>query len=180
MLVKTQIAKVAKMRFRTLMMLVAVTLLSGCGESLDPKIAALRDKALSTTALEGLKPIPDVRKALKSDELKVNSKFVVRARINAGDFPPFVDGMAAFVITDATGHDGDESHNPHECPFCKRDINNVIAQVQFVDDAGTMIQKDARELFGLKEFDLVEVEGTGSFDDADMLMIKASRIYVKR
>lgn len=168
------------MWLRSLTTFLAVSFAVGCAEGLDPKLASLRDKSLSAEQIGNSRPIPEVRKALKADELKGNSKFVVRARVNAGDFPPFVDGMAAFVVTDATGHDGDESHNPHECPFCKRDINNVIAQVQFVDESGKMIQKDARELFGLKEFDLVEVEGTGSFDDADMLMIKADRIFVKK
>lgn len=152
----------------------------GCGETLDPKIAAIRDKVASQQKLGDAKPIPDVRKELKSGDLKANSKFIVRARINAGDFPPFVDGMAAFVVTDANGHDGDESHNPHECPFCKRDINNMIAQVQVTDEAGQMLQKDARELLNVKEFDLLEIEGTGRFDDGDMLVIDANRIYVKR
>jgi hypothetical protein len=168
------------MWMRTIPILLAIFSASGCGESLDPAIVAVRDKAVSSTKLDNARPIPDIRKGLKSDELKADSKFVVRARINAGDFPPFVDGMAAFVVTDATGHDGDESHNPHECPFCKRDINNVIAQVQFVDDSGKTIQMDARELFGVKEFDLLEVEGTGSFDESDMLEIKASRIFITR
>lgn len=167
------------MSFKNLPVLMLI-LLTGCGESLDPQIAEIRDKITSQQKLGDAKPIPDVRKALKSDELKSNSKFIVRARINAGDFPPFVDGMAAFVVTDANGHDGDETHNPHECPFCKRDIKNMIAQVQITDDSGQMLQKDARELLNVKEFDLLEIEGTGRFDDADMLVIDANRIYVKR
>ena len=85
------------MWLRSLMTFLAVSFAVGCGEGLDPKLASLRDKALSAEQIGNSQPIPDVRKALKADELKGNSKFVVRARVNAGDFPPFVDGMAAFL-----------------------------------------------------------------------------------
>ncbi|MFN9720291.1 MAG: hypothetical protein ACK58L_16455 [Planctomycetota bacterium] len=157
-----------------------LVLLMGCAEGLDPEIAAIRDQLTSQQKLGDARPIPEVRKALKGGDLQANSKFIVRARINAGDFPPFVDGVTAFVVTDANGHDGDESHNPHKCPFCKRDINNMIAQVQVTDATGQMLQSDVRDLLNVKEFDLLEIEGTGRFDDADMLVINATRIYVKR
>ena len=163
----------------------------GCGAGVAPEIAALRVKlaVMSTSppavvvvpaAPAGEKPIADIRKALKDGELKPDQTFVVRARINAGDFPPFADGMAAFVVTDATGHDGDESHNPHECPFCKRDIKNVIARVEFKDKAGALIKTDARELFDVKEFDLLVIEGTGQFAEDDTLVIDATKLFVKR
>ena len=152
----------------------------GCGAGVAPEIAALRVKLVVPAAPAGEKPIADIRKALQDGELKPNQTFVVRARINAGDFPPFADGMAAFVVTDATGHDGDESHNPHECPFCKRDIKNVIARVEFKDKAGALIKTDARELFDVKEFDLLVIEGTGQFAEDDTLVIDATKLFVKR
>ncbi|MEJ7593465.1 MAG: hypothetical protein WKF77_18135 [Planctomycetaceae bacterium] len=124
--------------------------------------------------------MPDIRKDLKSGELKADTMFVVRARINAGDFPPFAEGKAAFIVTDATGHDGDESHDPHECPFCKRDIKNVMARVEFADDTSQMISIDSRELFNVKEFDLLVIEGTGHFDADDMLVIDVKKLFVKK
>lgn len=160
--------------------LFATAILAGCGESIDPQVLSLRQELLVKEAPANERPVADIRKDLKSGELKPDSRFVVRARINAGDFPPFADGMAAFVITDATGHDGDESHNPHECPFCKRDIQNVIARVEFTDKGGKLIQTDARQLFDVKEFDLLVIEGSGRFADDDTLIIAASKMFVKR
>jgi len=157
-----------------------ILLLPGCGKGVDPEVMALRQQLVVEKVPEGERPIPEIRKALKADELKEDSSFVIRARINAGDFPPFADGVAAFVVTDATGHDGDESHNPHECPFCKRDINSVIARVEFANDSGKVIQVDARELFDVKEFDLLVIEGTGRFAEDDTLLIAAKRMFVKR
>ena len=153
---------------------------AGCGDATSPRVLALRSQFLVASAPEKERPVPDVRNDLKSGELKPDTAFVVRARINAGDFPPFADGKAAFIVTDATGHDGDESHDPHECPFCKRDIKSVIARVEFDDEAGRMIDIDARELFNLKEFDLLVIEGRGQFDEDDMLVVAASKIFVSR
>lgn len=169
-----------KIIFRKLMVLTGVVLLAGCGETVDPQIVSLRERLVVSSAPGADGPISDIRKDLKSDALSPGDSFVVRVRINAGDFPPFADCMAAFVVTDATGHDGDETHNPHECPFCKRDIKNAIARVEFSDTEGTLIKIDARELFDVKEFDLLVLEGTGRFDEDDTLIIAAKKIFVKR
>jgi hypothetical protein len=153
---------------------------SGCGDGLSPEVRAIRDRVITTKAPAGEQPIPEVRKELQDGTLDADKPFVVRARINAGDFPPFAEGVAAFVVTDATGHDGDEEHNPHECPFCKRDINSVIARVEFRQQDGKLIEIDARELLKLKEFDLLVIEGTGAIGEDDMLVIEATKIFVKR
>lgn len=154
--------------------------LSGCGDGLSPEAHTIRTSLLVSEAPAGERPIPEVRKELQDGTLDAVRPFVVRARINAGDFPPFAEGIAAFVVTDATGHDGDEEHNPHECPFCKRDINSVIARVEIRQQDGKLIEIDARELFSLKEFDLLVIEGTGAIGEDDMLVIKATKIFVKR
>jgi hypothetical protein len=66
---KTHIAKVGKMRFRILMMLVAVTLISGCGESLDPKIAALRDSDMQEATLGNALPLDAITSLKRGDLL---------------------------------------------------------------------------------------------------------------
>ena len=154
-------------------------LLTGCSTE-DPALTAARSQFLSQTPPAGEQPIPNAHKGLSDGSLKPDSTITVRARINAGDFPPFADGLAAFVVTDATGHDGDESHNPHECPFCKREIELQMARVQFTDAAGQVLKTDARQLFGLKEFDLIVVQGTARFDADKSLIITARKMFIKR
>ena len=124
--------------------------------------------------------MPEIRSDLKSGKISPDAAFSVRVRINAGDVPPFAEGKAAFIVTDATGHDGDESHNPHDCPFCKRDIKSVIARVEWNDNEGKLIDVDSRELFDVKEFDLLVIEGTGQFAEDDTLIINASKAFVTR
>jgi hypothetical protein len=169
-----------KFCFASILIAFSVIGIAGCGQPDSPEVKAIREKRLVATPPANERPVSDVRKDLKSGTIAPEDSFVVRARINAGDFPPFADGMAAFVVTDATGHDGDESHNPHECPFCKRDIKNVIARVEFRDEANELIRIDARQLFNVKEFDLLVIEGPGKFDDDDTLVIQGRRMYVKR
>ena len=165
----------------TLSLAIACCLIAtGCGDSTSPRVLALQSQFLVASIPQKERPVPDIRKDLKSGALKTDTRFVVRARINAGDFPPFAEGKAAFIVTDATGHDGDESHDPHECPFCKRDITSVIARVEFADDTSKMIDIDARELFNVKEFDLLVIEGTGRFDEDDMLVIDTKKLYLQR
>ena len=162
-----------------LLLLSLVLVLPGCSSE-DPAITAARTQFLLQAAPAGEQPIPSTHKALADGSLQPNATITVRARINAGDFPPFAEGLAAFVVTDATGHDGDETHNPHECPFCKREIELQMARVQFTDTAGTVIKTDARQLFGLKEFDLIVVEGTAKFDADKSLVITAQKLFIKR
>jgi hypothetical protein len=161
-------------------LLIGAALTAGCGEAVDPQTLALRRKFLTTEPLPGERPIPEIRKDLKDGKLTADATFTVRARINAGDFPPFGNGQASFLITDATGHDGDENHNPHECPFCKRDINSVMARVEFPDESGSVVKTDARDLLQVREMDLVLIEGRGRIDEKeDMLVLTASKIFVK-
>ena len=152
----------------------------GCGDSTDPEVLAIRNRFLKVSTEKAETPVAEIRRSLKSGELKAGTPFTVRVRINAGEFPPFVNGSAKFFVTDATGHDGDESHDPHECPFCRRDVKSMMALVEFHNEAGKIIPMDARELFGVKDFELLVIEGTGQFDSEDVLLLTASAMSIVR
>ena len=163
-----------------LSLLVCCAMTAGCGAGTDPVISALRQQFVVEQPPGNERPVPEIRADLKSGKLTPDTPFSVRVRINAGEIPPFAPGKATFIVTDATGHDGDESHNPHDCPFCKRDIKNVIAQVEWRDKDGKLLQVDSCELFDVKEFDLLVLEGTGTFSTDDTLIINASKVFVTR
>ena len=153
---------------------------AGCGAGVDSEIMALRQKFIVEQPPGNERPMPEIRADLKSGKLTPGTPFTVRVRINAGEVPAFAPGKATFIVTDATGHDGDESHNPHDCPFCKRDIKSVIAQVEWNDPDGRLLQVDSRKLFDIKEFDLLVLQGTGKFSKDDTLIITASKVFVTR
>ncbi len=164
----------------SLSLLIGCLVTAGCGAGTDPLILALRQQFVVDQPPGNERPVPEIRADLKSGKLTPDMPFSVRVRINAGEVPAFAPGKATFIVTDATGHDGDESHNPHDCPFCKRDIKSVIAQVEWRGQDGKLLQVDSRQLFDVKEFDLLVLEGTGKFSGDDTLIINASKIFVKR
>lgn len=151
---------------------------SGCGDQVDGDVAAQRRKWLSAAEPTGAQPISDIKSKRSSGELKAGSEVVVRARINAGEISPWTQNQAAFLVTDATGHDGDENHDPHQCPFCRRDIRDHMALVRFRADDGKTVPMDARELLGVAEGELLVVQGTIDQADAEELVINAVRLHV--
>lgn len=161
-------------------MLALLLIVPGCGETIDPELLAIRDRFVKVSSETKETPVSEIRASLKSGELKPGTPFKVRVRINAGEFPPFVNGAAKFFVTDATGHDGDESHDPHECPFCRRDVKSMMALVEFRDEAGQLIPVDARELFDVKDFELLVIEGTGEFDSEDVMVLNARAMSIVR
>jgi len=161
-------------------MLVLLLFVPGCGEKTDPEVVAIRNRFLNFSTETKETPVSEIRASLKSGDLKPGTPFKVRVRINAGEFPPFVNGAAKFFVTDATGHDGDESHDPHECPFCRRDVKSMMALVEFHDASGKLIPLDARELFDVKDFELLIIEGTGEFDTEDVMVMTASAMSIVR
>ncbi|MFO0999371.1 MAG: hypothetical protein U0936_03465 [Planctomycetaceae bacterium] len=168
------------MTFSFVAMLVLLLGLPGCGETVDPEVIAIRDRFLKVSTETKETPVSEIRASLKSGEMKPETPFKVRVRVNAGEFPPFVNGAAKFFVTDATGHDGDESHDPHECPFCRRDVKSMMALVEFHDEVGKLIPMDARELFNIKDFELLVIEGTGEFDSEDVMVMTASAMSIVR
>ena len=119
-----------------------------------------------------------MRALLSAEGGPKSADVVIRGRIHAGDLPPWENGKAAFVLTDATGHEGeDDDHDPHTCPFCSRNINDYLAKVTFEQD-GNIVDIDSRDLFKVAEKQLVIIKGQARIDTDDLLSVTADGIYV--
>ena len=153
---------------------------SGCGILNNDEYAAMRGEWLSETPAVGVLPISEIKSAVAAGKLEADGEVVIRARINAGGMSPWTEGQAAFVVTDATGHDGAAEHDPHQCPFCRRDIRDHLALVRFTDTDGRLIPVDARQLLGVADGELLVVRGTISESEEDELAIDATEIHVVR
>ncbi|MDG1894116.1 MAG: hypothetical protein P8J37_04330 [Fuerstiella sp.] len=151
----------------------------GCGDAVDREALALRQKLVLSSAPTEQTSVSKIRKLLMEPDAVAETEVVLRGRIWAGEMPPWEVGKAAFVLTDATGHDGDDDHDPHACPFCSRDIDDYVAAIRFHDDDGTVTPIDSRELFDVKEKQMVIVKGLGSMD-GDRLRIDATNIFIAR
>jgi len=163
-------------------LLCAAFLVTGCGVQVSDEIQAMRKRWLAESPPAGEMPISEIRSKLADGDMEVGSAVVVRARVNAGAVDPWTSGQAAFIITDAIGHDGSEDpdHDPHECPFCRRDVRNSMAVLRFVEGNGKVVSVDARQLFDISSGELLVAEGTVSQSDADGLTIDVNQMHVVR
>lgn len=101
---------------------------------------------------------------------------------------PWKEGMATvFVIDPGTAADFAESEHAHEdscdCPFCARHAaDNVasVAVVNFLDDAGEVIDIRADQLLGVAKDETVVIRGTARLQGGEMLVIDADGVYVRR
>jgi hypothetical protein len=105
----------------------------------------------------------------------------VVGRIFAGDFDPWEQGRASFLISELPEEGHGEGHDADNCPFCKRKAAQAPkAMVRFADEKGQTVGIDARELFGLKTGDVVAVRGSAKVGELNTLMIDAAAIHRKR
>ncbi len=163
------------------MALISVAALAGCGETEDPEVTVLRQKLVLSSAPSGVTSVSKIRTALKELDAAAEIDVVLRGRIWAGELPPWENGKAAFALTDAAGHDGDDDHDPHACPFCSRDIDDYIADIRFHNEDGTVEPIDSRELFDVKDKQMVIIKGRGSLTGEQLILrVDATNIFIAR
>lgn len=180
----TTMMKRSNCRFQILSLAVACScVVTGCNNgAVDDLGKAAQDqhqKLISDSVLEGEQMVSEVRKQLAADDIN-HLTVVLKGRIDAGeDSSPWEDGKAAFVLTDAIGHEGETDHDPHTCPFCSRNINDYLVMVSFHDDEGNLIETDSRKLFGVKEKQMVFVSGEARINEDDgLLLLDADKLHV--
>lgn len=158
----------------------AICIAAGCGDSIDPEVLALRQKLILTVSPGEPVSVGPIRKALKADDAPDSMDVVIRGRIYIGDASPWENGKAAFVATDATGHEGESDHDPHTCPFCKTHIEDYFLFVSFRGDDGKVIGVDSRKLFGLQEKQRVVVKGKAGLSANGEVMIDGTGVFVEK
>lgn len=122
------------------------------------------------------------------ENVKDADEVIVVGRIG-GSLNPWVDGRAAFSIVDPSllaCSDEKEDGEPCSCktPWdycCETDkLPNAMALVKFVENDGSVVKHDAREIFGVEELQTVVIKGTAERDDAGNLTILASGMFVRK
>ncbi len=159
----------------------ATALLIGCSQDAgqDEPQGQSASEYLLTAEPPGARPVADVRKSAQNED-----EVVVVGRIG-GDANPWIEGMAAFLITDTklvpcNERPGDTCTKPWDY-CCDLDVlNESKVMVKFVDRDGQPLAIDAQKLFaGLKELDTVVVRGRAKRDEAGNVTILADGIFVR-
>jgi len=159
-------------------------LASGCGDSggtsNQPAVSHNQHshdvKGLVLTAEPtGAKGVKDVRKEAKDGE-----EVVIVGRI-AGSKEPIVKGRAAFTIVDLSLEACEDDQPWVMCCTPKEDLLPAMVMVKFVDDNGQTLPQDARQLLGVKEWNMVIVKGEAKRDaEGNLTSVIAEGIFIKQ
>ena len=118
------------------------------------------------------------------EEVEDDQAVVIVGRIG-GSAKPWIEGRAAFVLADAAAlaEACADGHCEEGCtkPCCARDkeLFSSTALVKFIDEQGRTLPLDARQLFNIKEKDMVVVRGIAKRDDAGNLTVLADGLYLR-
>lgn len=156
--------------------LLGLGFLSGCEESVDPKVVAARNQFLLAQS-----PGEAASIALARDAVEEKKEFIISGKVGVRDLNQWwIDGAATFWITEAGSADdhGGPDHDPDSCPFCRRKWKETVAVIRCVDEKEIPLPIDARTLFGLEEGDFVTVKGYGTIDESGILNVTASGVHI--
>lgn len=165
------------------LMVLALVTFAGCQEAVDPAVMKQRDKYLLSEEPTGAIAVSEAREQITDQEQPI----VLIGRVGAGEHSTWEPGKAAFVVRDPAAslgsHADTPGHDPDNCPFCKGEKGrkpDMTALIRVVDEAGAVVEIDARKLLPIEEEQLVVVEGTAQFDELGNLVVAAKGVYVRR
>ena len=169
-----------KISINRYLFLAALALAAGCSRPDAPSETPPQSpsKHLLSTEPAGAQSVAEVRKSAAGEE-----HVVVVGRIG-GDANPWVDGIAAFLITDTSltpcnERPGDNCRTPWDY-CCDLDVlKDLKVMVKLVDADGQPLGTDARTLLNLEELQTVVVRGRARRDEAGNLTILATGVFVR-
>jgi hypothetical protein len=113
-----------------------------------------------------------------------NEEVTIVGRIG-GSVDPWVQGVAAFDIVDpsltpCSERTGDSCPTPWDYCCDLNELKTSTAMVKIVDADGQPVEKDARELLGVKELQTVVARGKVQKAEDGKFTVLASKIYVAK
>lgn len=163
----------------------------GCAPSLvpDPRLAAERARYLLVAEPQDPQSILDLRESLAGAGASAQEHEVVLVGHVGGNIEqPWSRGTAQFILADPSlVAAADDPHAGHacgdDCPYCKKRQEaelSGLALVQFLDDDGSVLPLDVRQLFGFDADQTVVVRGRARLDQAGNLVVAAQGLYLRR
>jgi len=164
----------------SIIMCVTIIGLTGCGSSetpTDPQTPSGVQYILTAEPAEAIN-VGEFR------ESAVNGEDVVVIGRIGGDANPWIDGTAAFLITDTSlvpcnERPGDNCKIPWDYCCDRNTLKDMKVMVKIVDDSGGVVPVDAKMLLGVEELQYVTVTGRTEKDEDGTLRILASKIHIR-
>lgn len=165
----------------------ALVLLAGCGggdRALEPAAGPAPGPTVPAESQFLLAAEPsEAQSVLEVRESADDGQSVVVVGRIGGDVSPWVEGLAAFSIVDASlppcnEIEGDNCPTPWDY-CCEADLPEARTAVRVVDDQGKIVSTGAKDLLGVEELQTVVVEGTAKRDEAGNVTVLATGVYVR-
>ncbi|MDZ4656095.1 MAG: hypothetical protein SH868_00810 [Bythopirellula sp.] len=177
------------MRWSQLLTLFALTSLpfaTGCEKATDSNATAAHATAVNIDGSKFLlseEPDGAIGVIAARESAEDGKPLVMVGRIG-GAANPWIEGRAAFTLLDASmtvvteGEEAEGAICTGDC--CANERLTCTAMVKVVDAEGQLIAVDSRQLLGVKEADMVVVEGKAQKDKTGNFVMLANRVYIRR
>ncbi len=166
---------------------VSLPYITGCGKSTQSTATAAHATAINIDGSKFLlheEPAGAVGVIAARESAEDGKPLVLVGRIG-GSAKPWIDGRAAFMLLDASMSivaEGEEDLAEGELctgDCCASELLDCTTLVKVVDEQGRLVPIDSRKLLGLKESDLVVVQGTAKKDENGNFVMLAKGVYVR-
>lgn len=164
----------------------ALSALVGCGTApaTEARTSRVAAKVDGTQFLLSEEPDGAVGVIAARESAQDGEPLVLVGRIG-GTANPWIEGRAAFTLLDASMTVVAEGEDTAEGQICTGDCcaTERLActnLVKIIDAKGQVVQVDCRELLGLKESDMVVIQGTAKKDNTGNFSMLANRLYIRR
>ncbi len=159
----------------------------GCGKSSESTATATSMAAPSIDSSLFLlpeEPAGAVGVIVARESAEDGKPLVLVGRIG-GAANPWIEGRAAFTLLDASMAvvaEGEDSTESELCmgDCCATERLDCTTLVKIVDSQGKLVPVDSRKLLGLKESDMVVLQGTAKKDKNGNFVMLAKGIYVRK
>ncbi len=167
--------------------LLCLPIVIGCGSAGESSATAARTPAVSIDGSKFLlseEPDGAVGVITAREEAEDGMPLVMVGRIGGSD-KPWIEGRAAFMVLDASMNvvaEGEDSVDGEICTgdCCATERLACTALVKVIDSEGQLIAVDSRQLLGVKEADMVVVEGRAQKDKSGNFVMLANRLFIRR
>jgi len=155
-------------------LLVGLFAASGCDGAGDAQLRAIKQRFVLAE-----EPAAAVSIEAAIAGLEHQPEVTIAGRINAGTSEPFEPAEATLVLSEAP--DPAHNHDPGDCPFCKKRLENAKSCiVRFLDSDGNVIKQGAQTLLGVSKDQDVVVTGLGKIvPGIDVFQVDASGIFIR-
>jgi len=167
---------------------VCLPYITGCGKSTQSTATAAHATAINIDGSKFLlnkEPTGAVGVIAARESAEDGEPLVLVGRIG-GSANPWIDGRAAFMLLDASmsvvAEDEEDLAEGELCTgdCCATELLDCTTLVKVVDNRGKLVPVDSRKLLGLKESDMVVVEGTAKKDESGNFVMLVKGVYVRK